>query len=281
MPCFRKRFLMLMLAFCLFQLFACAVHRNKNISGELIAVSAGCFQMGDNFGDGYFNEYPLHEVCLSRFSMSKFPVTREDFTIFVAETGYRTEAEKGDGCSIFDGKSWKKTPGASWQNPGFAQDDNHPVVCVDWNDAVTYAQWLSGKTGLACRLPTEAEWEYAARSGGMVEKYAGSNDIDAVAWYVGNSGDGTRPAGKKQPNGLGLYDMSGNVWQWTSDWYGEKYYQESPVNNPTGPANGANRVYRGGSWFYDQKGIRASYRDFYLPGFRSSQIGFRPVCMER
>jgi formylglycine-generating enzyme required for sulfatase activity len=266
---------------CLLQLSGCVADRRKVVSAELIAVPAGCFQMGDSFGEGYFNEYPRHDVCLSRFTIAKLPVTRGAFSQFVTETGYRTEAEKGDGCAIFDGKAWKKNPAASWQNPGFAQDDGHPVVCVAWHDAVAYLQWFAGKTGLACRLPTEAEWEYAARSGGKIEKYAGSNDVDAVAWYAANAGDGTRPAGEKQPNGLGLYDMSGNVWQWTADWYGEKYYQESPVNNPTGPINGTNRVYRGGSWFYDRKGIRVSYRDFYLPGFRSSQLGFRPVCTDK
>ncbi|WP_272946207.1 formylglycine-generating enzyme family protein [Geobacter sp. OR-1] len=260
------------------QLAACAGHGHKGLTGELLGVPAGCFQMGDGFGDGYFNEYPQHEVCLNRFLISKYAVTRGDFRTFVAETGFHTEAEKGEGCYTFDRGAWKKVVGASWLNPGFSQNDDHPVVCVTWNDAVAYSEWLSGKTGLACRLPTEAEWEYAARSGGKSEKYAGSNDVDAVAWYSVNSGTGTRPAGTKQPNGLGLYDMSGNVWQWTADWYGEKYYRESPINNPTGPAVGTNKVYRGGSWFYDQKGIRVSYRDFFLPGFRSSQLGFRPVC---
>jgi len=244
---------------------------------EFMPVPSGCFQMGNNFGDVYFMEIPVHEVCVSGFSMGKFDVTRGDFRKFVTDTGYRTEAETGDGCYVYDGRAWKKDPAASWRSPGFPQNDDHPVVCVSWNDAVVYAQWISLKNGGDFRLPTEAEWEYAARSGGKREKYAGSNDIEEVAWYSGNSGNMTHPVGQKRANGLGLYDMSGNVWQWTADRYGENYYRESPRINPMGPQTGKNRIFRGGSWFYDRRGVRTTYRDFAIPEYRSSYLGFRLV----
>jgi formylglycine-generating enzyme required for sulfatase activity len=248
---------------------------------EFVTVPAGCFQMGNNFGDAYHIEMPVHDVCVSEFSIGKFDVTRGAFRKFIDDTGYRTEAEKGDGCYVYDGKSWRKDPAANWRSPGFSQDDDHPVVCVSWNDSVAYAQWLSRKNNRNYRLPTEAEWEYAARSGGKREKFAGSDDIDAVAWYSGNSGNRTHPVGQKRANGLGLYDMSGNVWQWTADWYDENYYRESPRSNPGGPLSGSKRVFRGGSWFYDPRGVRASYRDFYVPGYRSSYLGFRLVSPVR
>jgi len=233
--------------------------------------------MGNTFGDGYHVERPVHDVCVNSFSISKFDVTKGAFKIFVDSTGYRTEAEIGDGCYVYDGISWGKKPGTDWRSPGFPQDNDHPVVCISWNDATAYAQWLSRINDRNYRLPTEAEWEYAARSGGKHEKFAGGNDIEALAWYSGNAGNTTHPVGKKLANGLGLYDMSGNVWQWTADWYDENYYRNSPRNNPVGPLSGSKRVFRGGSWFYDERGIRASYRDFYIPGFSSSYLGFRLV----
>lgn len=248
---------------------------------EFAMVPEGCFQMGNNFPDLYYMEIPVHEVCVSGFSISRFAVTLGAFKKFIADTSYRTEAEKGDGCYVYNGNSWRKDPAASWRAPGFAQEDDHPVVCVSWHDAVAYAQWLSRRTGRNFRLPTEAEWEYAARSGGKPEKFAGGDDIEAVAWYSGNSGNRTHPVGQKLANGLGLYDMSGNVWQWTADWYGDSYYIDSPRNNPAGPGSGSKRVFRGGSWFYDERGVRTTYRDFALPAYRSSYLGFRLASDDR
>ncbi len=231
--------------------------------------------MGNTFDDAYHIEMPTHEVCLSSFSISPFSVTHNEFKKFALETAYKTNAEKGEGCHVFDGSFWKKDPSANWNNPGFQQEEDHPVVCVSWNDAVAYASWLSKKNGKEYRLPTEAEWEYAARSGGKEERYAGGNQIEEVAWYSSNAGNQTHSIGKKKPNGLGLYDMSGNVWQWTTDWYDRFYYRESPRNNPQGPINGTKRIFRGGSWFYDQRGARTTYRDFSSPDFSSSYLGFR------
>jgi formylglycine-generating enzyme required for sulfatase activity len=255
-------------------------HIDLNSRTEFVTVPSGCFQMGNGFMDAYHIERPVHDVCISDFSISKYDVTRGAFKKFVDDTGYLTEAENGDGCYIYDGKSWLKDPLGNWRTPRFTQDDDHPVVCISWNDAVAYTKWFSIKGNRKYRLPTEAEWEYAARSGGKREKYAGSDDVDAVAWHSGNSGNRTHAVGQKLPNGLGLYDMSGNVWQWTGDWYGATYYRESSRMNPEGPKSGTNRIFRGGSWFYDARGARASYRDFYPPEYRGSYLGFRLVCTD-
>lgn len=150
-----------------------------------------------------------------------------------------------------------------------------PLVCVSWNDTQVFNGWFSRKGGKSYRLPTEAEWEYAARSGGKREKYAGGDDLDRIAWYSSNSGSKTRPVGTKAPNGLGLYDMSGNVWEWCQDWYGENYYGESPKNNPPGPSNGQYRVLRGGSWGNDRVLGRAASRNWGEPASRGLNYGLR------
>jgi len=265
----------------------CSAHHPSGVrpaergDARFAQVPAGCFLMGNGFSDGYHIEKPVHEVCLDGFSMGTFSVTVGEFARFVRESGYRTDAERGDGCYVYDGVEWKKDPAATWRAPGFPQDDRHPVVCVSWNDAVAYATWLSDRDGGSYRLATEAEWEYAARGGGRIERYAGGDDVDAVAWYGANSGNRTHPVGEKLPNALGLYDMSGNVWQWTADWYGEGYYRQSPRDNPAGAREGTKRIFRGGSWFYDARGVRASYRDFAVPEYRSSYLGFRLVRQDR
>lgn len=272
----RIRLLLLIVVCCVVTVCpASAEPAGDFVERGFVSVPAGCFQMGNGFGDGYFTELPVHEVCVSSFEMAIFPVTRGAFKEFVDDANYRTEAEKSGGCYVYDGVAWKHDRSANWRFPGFVQDDSHPVVCVSWNDSVAYASWFSKINRREYRLPTEAEWEYAARSGGKSERYAGSNDITDVAWFSGNSENTTHPVGQKRANGLGLYDMSGNVWQWTRDWYGENYYRESPRTDPIGAAVGTKRIFRGGSWFYDARGNRTSYRDFYAPNFKSSYLGFR------
>lgn len=270
------RMVLSVLIACFITVSAQAADKKKD-SYNFISVPAGCFAMGNTFDDPYHTEMPVHEVCLGSFSISPFPVTRQEFEKFVIETGYRTDAEKSGGCYIYVSSSWEKNPAANWRNPGFQQEGDHPVVCVSWNDTVEYTGWLARKNNREYRLPTEAEWEYAARSGGKSERFAGGDDVDKVAWYASNSDNRTHPVGRKQSNGLGLYDMSGNVWQWTGDWYDRRYYRVSPRNDPQGPASGTKRVFRGGSWFYDQRGVRATYRDFSAPDFSSSYLGFRLV----
>jgi len=245
---------------------------------ELIYVQGGCFQMGDTFGDGEADEKPVHEVCVDDFYIEKHEVTVGDFRAFVSDTGYRTEAERGDGCYIWTGSAWDKKSDGNWRNPGFGQADNHPAVCVSWNDAQSYIDWLSKKSGKRYRLPTEAEWEYAARSGGKKEKWAGTSSAGKLgdyAWYYDNSGTQTHPVGQKKPNGLGIYDMTGNVWEWCSDWYGEKYYGESPRDNPRGTGSGSLRVLRGGSWLNNAQSSRAAIRHRTYPDYRHYFSGFR------
>jgi len=242
-----------------------------------VFIKGGCFQMGDTFGDGDSDEKPVHEVCVDDFYMGKYEVTVGEFREFVNSTGYRTEAEQGDGCYIWTGSEWEKDRNKNWRNPGFSQDDRHPAACVSWNDAVAYTDWLSGKSGNRYRLPTEAEWEYAARSGGRSEKYSGGNNIDSVAWYNSNSNSKTHPVGQKEANGLGLYDMSGNVWEWCNDWYAENYYKNSPKNNPGGASSGQYRVLRGGSWNDKPLLLRASDRFRDEPAGRYFNDGFRLV----
>ncbi|MFN8301616.1 MAG: SUMF1/EgtB/PvdO family nonheme iron enzyme [Saprospiraceae bacterium] len=160
--------------------------------------------------------------------------------------------------------------------------DNHPVVYVSWYSASEYCRWLSERTGQNYRLPTEAEWEYAARGGQKADLkrmylYAGSDNPDEVAWYGDNSGNRTHPAALKKPNALGLYDMSGNVWEWCSDWYGSDYYQTiaKGAKNPTGPGKGEYFVCRGGGWYSIPTAAGVAYRYRYEPNERCYALGFR------
>ncbi len=180
-----------------------------------------------------------HRVCVDDFSIGKYEVKVSEFSEFVEASGYRTEAEKGEGCAVWTGSNWKYNKANNWRNPGFAQGQDHPVVCVDWNDAVAYAKWLSEETGKRYRLPTEAEWEYAARGGSTSKYYFGNseselcdygNGADESTDYTGRNtlcsdgyGQQTAPVGSFKRNPYGLYDMIGNVWEWTCSVYDEDY----------------------------------------------------------
>jgi formylglycine-generating enzyme required for sulfatase activity len=217
---------------------------------EMVRVTGGCFQMGDTFGDGDADEKPVHEVCVDDFYLGKYEVTQEQWQTVMGSNPSRFK-ECGSNC---------------------------PVEQVSWDDVQEFISRLNQRTGRRFRLPTEAEWEYAARSGGKGEKWSATSnegELDQYSWLVGNSGARTHPVGEKRPNGLGLYDMTGNVWEWCSDWYGENYYQGSPRYNPEGPGNGSNRVLRGGSWFDDPGFVRAAFRYGFPPPSRDSLFGFR------
>ncbi len=260
---------------------------------QFVRVRGGCFEMGDFFGDGDSNERPVHEVCVDDFYMGKYEVTIKEFKKFINETNYLTEAEKGNGCNVFINKRWVNDPNANWKNPGFLQDELHPVVCISWNDVLAFIEWLRKNTLINYRLPTEAENEYAARSGGKKYKYSwgdaslSGNVADESAkrqfadWTVFEGYDDgyvfTAPVGNYKPNELGLYDMTGNVFEWTLDWYGEKFYKESPLNNPKGPLVGTLRTLRGGSWNNGPWGSRVSFRGRYEPNIGYNDIGFRLV----
>ena len=231
---------------------------------EMILVKGGTFTMGctSEQSDCDNDEKPTHQVTLSDFYIGKYEVTQ---------------------------KQWKEIMG---NNPSkFTGCDNCPVEQVSWNDIQDFIKKLNQKTGKRYRLPTEAEWEYAARGGASTgsastgsastgsatgaTKYAGSNNVDIVAWYSGNSNSKTHPVGQKQPNELGIYDMSGNVWEWCADWYDEGYYNNSPRNNPRGPTKGDYRVLRGGSWFLNYWYCRVANRNNGYPDYRYFNSGFR------
>lgn len=222
---------------------------------DLIQVPGGTFRMGSL--EGFTDELPIHTVTVSGFSMGKYEITVKQYRDFCTATNR-----------------------AFPQNPFWAWADDHPIVFVSWHDATAYCAWLSSQTGKRFRLPTEAEWEYAAKGGSPSQpfKYAGSDNPDEVGWYGGNTGiitAITRPVGQKKPNTLGLHDMSGNAWEWCSDWYGP--YPATPLTDPTGPTTGSMRAMRGGSWFDFVIFLRAARR-YPLDGDGSyEQVGFRIV----
>ncbi len=232
----------------------------------LVYVEGGSFMMGSDDLESWEDEQPIHEVSVSSFYIGKYQVTQ---------------------------KEWQEVMG---DNPSLFKGDKLPVERVSWYDAIIYCNKRSIKEGLnpcysgsgdniTCdwtangyRLPTEAEWEYAAR-GGKKSKgyiYSGSNDLKKVAWYEDNSGDETHPVGEKQANELGIYDMSGNVWEWCWDWYDENYYQQSPKKDPRGPSSGDySRVLRGGSWYDNVSYCRVADRFSNNPDFRLYFYGLR------
>ena len=219
------------------------------VSFTMVYVPGGTFTMGatsEQGSDFWNDEKPTHSVTLSGYHIGQTEVTQA---------------------------LWKAVMGS---NPSYFKGDSRPVENVSWNDCQTFISRLNAKTGKNFRLPTEAEWEYAARgghSGGS--KYAGSDNINNVAWYYDNSGRETHNVATKSPNGLGIYDMSGNVREWCQDWYGN--YSSSSQTNPKGPSNGANRVYRGGSWLFNAGLCRVSIRFNFTPSYSCNDLGLRLV----
>jgi sulfatase modifying factor 1 len=273
-----------------------ALFKDRKTDMEFVTVTGGCFKMGDTFGDGSANEKPAHEVCLSDFAIGRYEVRVKEFEQFVNDTNYRTEPERRDGCYSWCEKGWKKDRSKHWRNPGFEQDDDHPVVCVSWNDAVKFAAWLSRKSGRVYRLPTEAEWEYAARSRGKEVMYSWGNDgpsgniadecakrqCPIMAIWPGYD-DGyvySAPVGKYKPNDSGLYDMAGNVSEWCQDWYDVYYFTVSPRSDPQGPSDGQYKALRGGSWSSAPDRQRILCRMGNEPHKGYANIGFRLVVAD-
>jgi len=250
----------------------------KNIAGLMSMIKGDCFSMGDSQGDPGTDNKLVHKVCISDYYVGKSEVTVGEFRSFVDATKYQTDAEKGSGCFIFSKDTWGIDPDRNWKNPGYAQEDDNPVVCVSWNDATAFLEWKSSKTGTPHRLPTEAEWEYAARSGGKDDKWSGTGDrgaLDSYCWFSKNSRNSVHAVGMKEPNGYEVYDMSGNVWEWVNDWYADNYYNYSQSDNPQGPEEGMMKVMRGGSWFEDDEKVTTTFRFRGSTSFASTNIGFR------
>jgi formylglycine-generating enzyme required for sulfatase activity len=245
---------------------------------EMVYVEGGTFTMGctdEQGSDCDSDEKPAHQVTLNSFEIGKYEVTVSEYMAFVNATSshYPEWLETGSKYHIKTGSNdlYKKL------GEGLEAKKN-PIVGISWEGAKAYAQWISAQTGETYRLPTEAEWEYAARGGNKSKgyKYAGtSSSLDAYAWYSSNSKSKTQPVGQKSPNELGLYDMSGNVYEWCQDWHSEDYYKSSPETNPQGPESGSDRVGRGGSWHDDAHNTRVSNRYNNNPDYRYNNLGFR------
>ena len=216
---------------------------------ELVPVKGGCFQMGDTFGGGGEDERPVHTVCVNDFLIGKFEVTQAQWKAIVKK------------------------------NPSGFKGDRLPVENVSWNDVQGFIKKLNARTGKKYRLPTEAEWEYAARSGGKEEKFAGTSKDEELAEYAlidRNSQETTSEVGIRRPNGLGIHDLSGNVWEWVQDIYGATYYEQPGIQvNPKGQKVGEDRVRRGGGWTSSPRAVRTSYRYADFPDSRNKFVGFR------
>jgi len=237
---------------------------------EWVYVSGINFQMGSN--DGQADEQPIHTVYVNSFEMTKFEITNLQYCDFLNSIGCNSNGSHNDEEYIdMDASDCE----INYIEGGFVPESgktDFPVIQVSWYGAKAYSQWAGG------RLPTEAEWEFAARGGNLESStsYAGSNNIDNVAWYNGNCEEHTHQVGTKVPNELGLYDMSGNAWEWCNDWYNSDYYSNSPQNNPQGPPSGNSRVLRGGSWINPASSCQVVNRN-NGNGDPSRSIGFRIV----
>ncbi len=244
---------------------------------ELVYIKPGTFTMGGTQAPGSDWEAdvrPEHRVTLTKgYSLGKYEVTRGQFAAFVKATGFKTEAEReGRAWDRAPSGGWAEIPGLNWQTPNVPQAEDHPVMCISWNDAKAFCDWAAKKSGRGVSLPTEAEWEYACRAGTKTRWSFGDGEAGIVefGWTNKNSGGQTRPVGQKKPNPWGLYDMYGNVWEWCSDWAGS--YGEDAVD-PTGPTSGGRRCIRGGCWY--DNAADSAFRYQPMPSYRSTRIGFR------
>ena len=255
----------------------------RALTGEMVPIIGGTFRMGDLSGDGARNQRPVHSVTVPSFKLGKYEVTVGQFRRFVQATGYRTDAERraggNEGCRTYTGDGWDWTPGRSWKNPGYAIEDNQPVVCVSWNDALAFTEWLSAQTGATFRLPSEAEWEYAARAGSTA-KYSWGNSIgynEANCDGCGSRWDNDRPApvGSFSANAWGLHDIHGNVSEWVQDCW-NKNYKGAPSDGSAWGSGDCNlRVHRGGSWFNTPVRLRSASRNGFTQSRRAYYRGFR------
>ncbi len=246
---------------------------------EMVMIPSGTFRMGDIEGGGDSDEKPVHTVSVQRFAMGQHEVTVGDFRRFFNDTGYKTDAEKGKGCYVYDGDSWEEKKEANWRNPYFSQNENHPAVCISWNDVTAYAEWLSEQTGQDYRLPTEAEWEYAARAGTETQYWWGNEIGSNKANCYSDCGDYfeyTSPVGSFPKNPFGLYDTAGNVWEWTCSEYENPYNGKENICLSKNSANNDSLfVLRGGSWDDVAMGMRSSLRNRFQRTFRSRIFGAR------
>jgi len=287
-----------------------ASNNAKTIENNMVLIPGGNFIMGSM--DGYTDEHPAHAVFVDDFYMAKYEVTVSDFKRFIDESGYKTEVEKRGYSYKYGDNGYEEWKGITWKhdekgNLRPSSEYDHPVIHITWNDADAYCEWISSKTGQEYHLPTEAEWEYAARSGSKEYKYSWGNgapsgkngenicdeslakmyNITDPKQYWKGYHDGyvlSSPYGQFNPNSLGLYDMGGNVTEWCWDWYNESYYKTCFANaelktgevmNPRGPLSGDYRILRGGSFNNNPIYTRAANRNRNTPENSNNNIGFR------
>jgi len=270
---------------------------DDKVTLKLVLIPAGKFIMGSPAKEAgrESDEGPQRQVTISKpFYMGVYEVTKGQFAAFVADSGYKTDAEKGGWAYALDGSKWGKVNGASWRKLGFDQTDHHPVVCVSYNDSVAFCRWLSKRTGKTVALPTESQWEYACRGGSKTAYPWGDDPDDGKGWancadktakkeinFKQTFGweDGyvyTAAVGQFKENNFGLYDMIGNVWEWCSDWYGS--YPRQSEADPKGLNSGLSRVLRGGSWGDIPAICRSANRNRVSPDNRYYNVcGFRVV----
>ena len=238
--------------------------------------------------DARDNEQPQHMVFVSEFDIGKYSITVAQFAAFVNASGYKTIAEQTSRAGIFDSKTWKEEKDVNWQHPygptsDVSQKQNHPVTCVTWDDALAFCDWLSQANGQVIELPSEAQWEKAAR--GLDRRIFpwGNDQPDDMRCNFNMAVKDTTPVVHYSPSGDSPYsacDMAGNVWEWCHDWYDEKAYENravSQVKNPTGPISGTSRVVRGGSWNDPHDGVRTAFRYGAAATVCNQVLGFRVV----
>jgi formylglycine-generating enzyme len=223
---------------------------------RLIAIPEGSFLMGSDFGHDC--ERPVHRLWINAFALATTQVTNAEYELFLHST--------------------HSAPPPNWADANFSQPQ-HPVVAVSWFQAIQYCEWLASQTGRPYRLPTEAEWERAARGGLEQKQFSwGDDPPQTLPDYATRWQTGPEPVARYTPNGFGLYNIGDNVHEWCSDWYDPNYYTNSPERNPRGPANGQRRASRGGSWRHQVKVARCSARSSIPPEFQYADYGFRVAC---